>query len=385
MKFFGKHIFACLLSFMVILTIANPVSAQKRADVSTTDFIGTFSAQDGYVTVFDSQDYQNMSMVDIGKAKLKDAGVSEFVINHMRNGELERAGNANFCAKNTKYFKEVLDRAPKIFPFSNKSAYQSSKMIEVSQAELTQDMRTILLDPIAVVDVFGRTICTEVPSMSDLDRNPINGPVYGHLDGGELEVDIFTIGTNSGPPSLHQTICEYTWYVMPKYRGTDYVGITSSSNIIKIAGGFNSVFVYDTRKLTVHATMNGIGVLRDEYIEGNIASLPNEASSVQEGAISKINLPGDTPLPAMMTVGQTLTGVYSIGARGAVWYTAELMYPTITPQGLDMYSAYKHQSKRIIFSGPALNMRTAGTSAAFTVTPVDKYTNLNDSMTLAWQ
>lgn len=172
---------------------------------------------------------------------------------------------------------------------------------------------------------------------------------------------------------------EYLWTIPPKYRGTDYFGITRGTNTVIIPNSFESFFNYKEDVYKHVATSSGVIKTKlkpDEYKQIHIP----EKNKTTTDYIIETKLPVDCLPPNTIMFGAKGVARYYSNISGGVCYHGSLSSPTVKPQYFNHWNYYIHQTNT---NNKDVSL-WVDKNRSIVVTPKDIFTDVVDTILYVW-
>ena len=314
---------------------------------------------------FDSEAYADMSIADIGEAKLRELGYSSQFIDALPITNLTKIAGAKNAIQYSSYYTEVIEDGQTIclVPISEE------EFREIEQ-ESFEEMSARVASQIQVVDESGNVIS---PNGTVSVQAAPPGSVTENVDGGTIVINTtFYDIEDTRADGQFMVMSEYAWVTSPSYRGTDFFGSSRDSNIQFLSNTFGNENYYIDKKVYYYAAASG-------YVSETLQSstthynnnLPNEVSSAY-ACVIELDIPADNPPPPSLVVGQGFLASYKVNIAGGIWYEGRVQSPGTQPQGFNLYSTYWHQTSPKLIGSFSIS---APLGASFTVEPQNKFAN----------
>lgn len=305
--------------------------------LSITSFATEESADSKQIEIcFDELDYEGLSGVELGRAKLLESGHSQDFINTMPESTLEKVALSVDGYQVKSYMKEI-------------KTDNGTELVEIAEDEFRSNLeQTQAFDPsnIEVVDEKGNVLTNTV--------TPIN--VTESVDGGTVYViTTFYSVEDASNPSHFLVVSEFIWTSMPEYRGTDFFGITRDNYVSLYPNSFGNYYAYEYDRYWYLATNGGVMSSYMDTTSVEYTDIENE-DDYGHGFAIKMTVPGDVLPPSSMFVGQNAYGLFCYAFRGGCYFEGTLAQPSIVPTYFNIITTYLHQTGTRIFYSPSITI-----------------------------
>ncbi|MCL1935607.1 MAG: hypothetical protein FWF57_04450 [Defluviitaleaceae bacterium] len=348
-RYFKNFTLYILSSFVVVNMSINNIYANENILSTDNDF---YISSNQTIINFENRN-SNLPYTEIAKERLLQSGVSQEFINSMSDSSLELIANADFVISSSSYYREVIvDGVSQLIPEQD-SWFRGRSNNIINRPDIDEIARNI-----SIVDENGNVI-----------YSPIQPFLTQNVGGGTIQINTNLFGVQ-GILSQFAVISEFFWSGMPSFRGTDFFGITRSSNTVVIPHVWDRYFAYETDIVRFIAPGTG-GPVRQDYLRTEstlMNNMPNEDPNIVGHAI-RINMPNNT-LPSQMFPNQILNGRIHWGARGGLMYQGALQTPSQRPQNINHFATYLHQNSTSWLSSPSVSVPLG---VSITVSPSGNY------------
>lgn len=277
--------------------------------------------------IFNSNDYSGLSVEETGKEKMRQAGHSDEFIKSLSERAIKKVAASPYALHTTSYYHEEIGE--------NKNSY----LKEISKDEFIKLGKR---DPQEIADEYIKT--TKVVNRYETVLNSKTLTRDIQSNGGTLMVKTTLYFVEDIIEGRYLVASEYLWTIPPKYRGTDYFGITRDINTVEMPNSFESFFNYKEDVYKYSATSSGVIKTKLKPNEYKEKSIP-EKNKTNADYIIETKLPVDCLPPNILMYGSKAVARYYSDIRGGVCYQGALQSPTVTLQNINHWNYYIHQSK----------------------------------------
>lgn len=345
-----RKTFASLLGVLIIINMSTVSFAidNKREEIKL---------------IYDESDYTDLTIEEKGKEKMLKSGHSLEFINSLSEKTIEKISTATKALQTTSYYQEEIDE--------NKDTY----LKKISKDEF---IKLGNRDTEKIADEYIKS--TEVVNQYQTQLNKLSIKKHRQNNGGALMVKTTLYSVEWFVEGRYIVVSEYLWTIPPKYRGTDYFGISRDTNTVSISRNLESYFNYKEDVYEYVATSCGITKTKLKPNEYKQIFIP-EKNKTNAEYIIETKLPADCLPPKVLMFGSKAVARYYSDIRGGVCYHGALAHPSIIPQYFNHWDYYIHQAK----PSHKTTVLSVDKNRSFSVNPIDSFSDfVVDTILYVW-